>query len=115
MSSKNNKDQHAFAFFYPETSSLGTDTPLGSICKISDHALCHRIMHVLRLNKGESFTLFDSHKHLECVLESLNERNLQATVRSFGCNAVFAPHITFMLPLLKKEGMEHRLSADSLR
>ncbi len=109
MMKKNNKDQHAFAFFYPETTKLGIEVPVDNICTVDDRLLCHRIMHVLRLNKGESFTLFDSHKHLECILEEVNERKLHATVSAYECNAVFAPHITFIVPLLKKEAFEESI------
>ena len=105
------QDQHSFAFFYPETTKLGADVALGGTCTISDRALCHRIIHVLRLNKGESFILFDSHKHMTCVLELVTERNLQAIISSYECNVLPAPHITFMLPLLKKEAMQESLYA----
>jgi len=106
---KNNKEQHEFAFFYPETTKLGIEIPLGTMCAIDDRILCHRIMHVLRLTQGESFTLFDSHKHLECVLQEINERKLHAIVRAYECNVSFAPHITFMVPLLKKEAFEESI------
>ena len=111
MSTKNINDQHSFAFFYPETTQRGAGVPVGGICTIDDRVLCHRIMHVLRLNKGESFTLFDSHKHMECVLEAVNERSVQARVRAYECNVMYAPHIALILPMLKKEAFEESIYA----
>jgi 16S rRNA (uracil1498-N3)-methyltransferase len=105
----NNNDQHHFAFYCPETSKYGAQFSVGTTCILGDRALCHRIMHVLRLKQGELFTLFDAHKHMECMLESINERSLHARIQSFECNMMFAPHISFLLPLLKKEAFEEAL------
>ena len=109
--SSNNSDQHLFAFFYPETTKSGIEVPVGGTCTIDDRVLCHRIGNVLRLNKGESFTLFDSHKHMTFDIEDVNDRKLRAIVRSYECNTVFSPHVTFLLPILKKEAFQEALYA----
>lgn len=109
MYKKQEKDTHSFAFYYPNTSKVLEIHVLGSTCKIEDRVLCHRFMHILRLNKGESFTLFDSHKHMICTLVQVDERNFQAIIGASECNKIFAPHITFMLPLLKREALQEAL------
>jgi 16S rRNA (uracil1498-N3)-methyltransferase len=111
MNQKKSGDTHEFAFFYPETSHIGTHAKVGALCTIDDRVLCHRVMHVLRLLQGATFILFDAHKHMTCTLQSVNERSLQAIVSSYECNTCYAPHITFLLPLLKKEAFEESLYA----
>lgn len=111
MQNNNQKNQHSFAFFYPETTQHGLQSPLGTTCTINDRVLCHRILHVLRLNKGELFTLFDNHKQMICRLEGGTDRILQALIVSYECNTIHTPHITYMLPLLKKEAFEEALYA----
>lgn len=109
MNKKKFEDTHEFAFYYPETTHLGSHTILGALCTIEDRLLCHRVMHVLRIAQGEMFVLFDAHKHMSCVLQSVSERSLKAIVNSYECNTCYAPHITFLLPLLKKEAFEESL------
>jgi 16S rRNA (uracil1498-N3)-methyltransferase len=111
MNKNKSVDVHEFAFFYPETTHIGTLTKVGALCTIDDRVLCHRVMHVLRLLPGATFILFDAHKHMACTLQSVSERRLQATVNSYECNVCYAPHITFLLPLLKREAFEESLYA----
>ena len=109
MNSKNAHESHEFAFYFPETAQLGMRTKIGALCAIEDRVLCHRLMHVLRLGAGATFVLFDAHKHMSCIMQSVNERTVQATVTAYECNTCYAPHITFLLPLLKREAFEESL------
>lgn len=111
MNKKRSVDTHEFAFFYPETTHIAAHTKIGALCTLDDRVLCHRVMHVLRLSQGATFILFDAHKHLTCTLQLVHERSLQCIVNSYGCNTCYAPHITFLLPLLKKEAFEESLYA----
>lgn len=111
MRNKSHHEKHSFAFFYAETTKLCDDNRIGAHLIVQDRVLCHRIMHVLRLEKGQTFTLFDSDKHMVCELQEINERHVNMLLQSSACNVQYTPPITFLLPLLKKEAFDQALYA----
>jgi RsmE family RNA methyltransferase len=106
---QNIHEQHIFAFYYPTVTHMGCTH--GTQYCINDHILCHRIMHVVRLHHGDPFILFDQHMHIGCVLGDIHKKSIQFTVTSHQCNTVHVPHITVLLPLLKKDAFEETLYA----
>ena len=109
MNVKDNADSHVFALYYSGTTETLSRLSVGNLCTITDRVLCHRILHVIRLKKGEVFTLFDRRKHMVCTLEAISERSLQGMITSCACNVMCMPCLSFLLPLLKKEAFEDAL------
>ena len=109
MQQKDIQEYHTFAFYYPAVTQLSHTRD--ELCIINDRVLSHRIMHIVRLRNGDSFTLFDQHAHMECILKDISEKSVRFSVTSYECNTVYKPHITVLLPLLKKDAFEEALYA----
>jgi 16S rRNA (uracil1498-N3)-methyltransferase len=100
---------HEFAFFYPR---LGIDIPeccVGTEMKLTDVDLFHRISRVVRLRPGQFFVLFDRTLHVRLELRAFDARSVVVVVHERGTNLVLVPHITFALPLLKRDHFQDAL------
>lgn len=97
---KHNK--HEFALFFKELSSYkGKDEVI-----LTDGVLIQRITMVLRLSKEESLVLFDACVHVECVLKSIDKKQLTFAAHAWKQNNKLAPKITVLLPVLKREALD---------
>lgn len=95
---------HEFALYYSllQHYSLKKDAHIS----IDDKDLIHRIMHVLRLKENESFKLFDQTNHATVRIDAVQKKAISLTVIDHAPNHILKPHITFYLPLLKRESLE---------
>lgn len=101
-----NTDHHEFAFYFPAIfAELGRTPPEQSRYQLSDSPLCHRINSILRLHVGESFILFDKEQHVQCTIMQLGKK-IELQCEKPQQNVSSSPHITFLLPLLKREAFE---------
>lgn len=94
---------HLFAFWYPTLSSeLNNNT---TVLQIKDTALITRINTVLRLKRGEEFVLFDKKLHVKASISELNKKYIAVRCNTPSKNETYAPSITALLPLLKKDDL----------
>lgn len=94
---------HLFAFWYPTISSELSATT--KILHIKDAALITRISAVLRLQTGESFILFDRAMHVTACIGEINKKYIAVQCSTTVKNNAYAPAITALLPLLKKDDL----------
>lgn len=93
---------HEFALFYdtlPATPAIAAE--LG----IDNKELIHRIEHVLRLKQGEQLVLFNRELHAYVSILQIHRKQIIVEIISFEKNKVYQPHITFLLPVLKRDAL----------
>jgi len=109
MNKKNDHSEHEFAFYYPLTSSeLIRAATTQKLYQLDDKILCHRITSIIRLHEGESFILFDSKNHGECVIVKIDKK-VSIICNHIHENKQLEPYITFLLPILKREAFEEAM------
>lgn len=79
---------------------------IGSIKKIVDQDVVHRLVKVLRLEAGQRFIFFDQMHHGTIEIVDASKKAVSVKVLSFEKNKKESPEIIFLLPLLKKEALE---------
>ena len=104
-------DSHIFAFYFNQTTKLTSQKNIGGVWQLDDNVLIHRMAHILRLQEGQEFILFDQQHSMTCQLESLNQRSVQYKIMTISCNIKHQPEITVLLPLLKREALQEALYA----
>lgn len=104
--------RHEFALFVENLSVLVAHVSVGSMFTIVDEKLFHRMMTVLRLSGGEQCIFFDRKMHVSSVVQEYTaKKNITCTVVSKQNNMQIMPHVTFLLPLLKRDDFEQVLYA----
>lgn len=103
---------HEFAFYYKEL--IAQDLKKNSSLTIKNKDLCSRIKNIVRLNIGESCTLFDGKKQvIRIMIEKISDKELAGIVVEVIPHQTLLPKITWLLPVLKKAALEeacHNLS-----
>jgi len=103
-----NLSKHEFAFYWEHTST--TDIRTGDELRIEDKEFCHRLQHVVKLTKDERFLVFDQTHNIQLQLKQIAPKKfVLANVIKKEKNKILTPHITFLIPILKKEHFEHAL------
>lgn len=77
---------------------------------INEPELVFRIQHVLRLRNNDSLILFTQTKHIFINITAIEKKKIQAILISEKNNISLTPHITAVLPLLKKQETEEAIS-----
>jgi len=95
--------QHQFALYSP-----GKPFTVGP-CGIVDVALVHRIVHVLRLKKDDTLILFTQEQHALFTITAVSKKEITGIIKTVTQNQQYCPSITLLLPLLKKEALEHAI------
>jgi len=95
--------QHLFALWFPSLSSMVSKS-VGEL-HIIDTVLITRIQKALRLRVGERCILFDRAAHVICIVKALQSKAITISYAAVEQNAVYAPIITALLPLLKKDDL----------
>lgn len=102
--------RHEFALYSAYVSSACLDKKLSSVITIVDEQLWHRLKHVLRAQPGSIVCLFDQEIAIEAQLCAFGSKNqLQFSLVSVIPKNNLSPHITVMLPLLKREALAEAL------
>lgn len=101
---------HQFAFYTPVVSSIVERGLREDIYEITEPELVHRISSVLRLNKGDTIILFDTHYHsVASILGIQPKKSIAVEIHAVEANVPLTPSITWLLPLLKREAFEEAL------
>ncbi len=108
MPNKNQK--HIFSFYIDRLSFLLSSVEIGSLAVLKDKNVYHRIIRVLRLHSGDSCILFDSIIHVHFLIQKLvNKQEIYGVIKQKKYNKILQPHITSILPLLKRDDIETAL------
>ncbi len=104
---KHKGDKHEFALYVPSLASLIQPIRVGQDFVLSDEHICNRIKTILRLQVGELCFLFDSTVVVSSTLaEFMGKKQIRCTLNEKKIPRPFAPPITFLLPLLKRDDFE---------
>lgn len=97
--------KHEFALYVPDLSALKTKETI----ILTDTALITRMTSVLRLTQGETCILFDAQVHIRCTVLKISKKEIVIQVVEKKPNQTVEPHITCLLPLLKRDDLETAL------
>lgn len=97
-------DKHQFAFFYQDLQHIQQSNG-----KLVDIDLYHRVVRVVKVAVGETVVLFNQQQHVVVKLVEVNKRYMVVDIISEHVNISLKPHVTFMLPLLKREALEESI------
>jgi len=107
---KSHNEKHKFALFIASLSCMLKTVSSGKELLISDEKLSHRMMHVLRLAKGDGCIFFDQMSNAYCTIkEFIGKKQVLCIINKKEENIVLLPRITFLLPLLKRDDYEQAL------
>jgi len=102
-------DHHEFAFYAQVVKTIQRDAVL-DMYELTDPELVHRIVTVLRLEKGEEIILFNEQFHVKASIVALDaKRSVMVQLRELLPNKQLSPPIHWILPLLKRELFEEAL------
>ena len=97
---------HEFAFFSFE---LSHNNIKGSALSITDKALVHRIIHVVRCKVGQQIILFTHEVHAVCIITDFTKKTVLVSCGPIIKNVILKPSIYVLLPLLKREAFDEAL------
>src|SRR5579863_1388017 len=101
---------HEFALYKESLSLLVQKKGPGDSLVITDEPLLHRMMHVLRLQSDDRCILFDKDMYIVAILtDFVGKKQVHITIHSIHPTSILHPHITFLLPVLKREDYEAAL------
>ncbi|MEX0939837.1 MAG: RsmE family RNA methyltransferase [Candidatus Babeliales bacterium] len=102
---------HEFAFYEPALLKQLSIYKENQQAIIDDKLLFHRITRILRLTIQDTFLLFDRQQHMqfELIIAEPKKKQIQAIVVKKQRNKILEPAITFFLPILKKDALEHTI------
>ena len=101
---------HEFALHQESLSLLVQKKNPGDSLVLVDEALVHRMMHVLRLQSNDTCIFFDRDMYITAIIDAfVGKKQVQITIRAIHSTIILRPHITFLLPLLKREDYEAAL------
>lgn len=95
--------KHQFAFHFQEILQFGDKQQETVLYEVE---LVHRISRILRLSVGDTFVLFDRHQHVLCKIKTIEKQSIIVSIVELAENKELQPHVTFLLPLLKREALE---------
>ncbi len=101
--------RHEFAIYIDKATIFATTYAIDDHITLENAQLYHRIVHVLRLNIGNSFILFDQNYNITCELNSISKKSIGITIIAIQSNKISPTHITFLLPLLKRESFQEAI------
>lgn len=105
-------DKHEFALFVASLSSIAQGKDPGDNLIFSDEKLLHRVMNVLRLGVDDPCIFFDRQVQVSATIAGfIGKKQLSVNVRSIQKTTILHPHITFLLPVLKRDDFESALYA----
>lgn len=102
------KNKHEFALYYDILAAQLPSKVPGQLL-LTDSEIIHRITHVLRLQKGDQFILFDRHSNALVELHAQAKKELSLHVIAIKPNKTLTSAIIFFLPLLKREALNAAL------
>jgi len=101
------KNLHEFAIYIDNLSALITSIAPGGQLILDNKDIYHRIMRVLRLRPEEHCVLFDRTIHGTFLIKEFKAKQIVVGILlDKQINTILSPHITFMLPILKRDGLD---------
>ncbi len=97
---------HQFALYYVHLDTILGGKKQGNTFQLQDSEIIKRIVHVLRLVESESVLLFNKQTQWVVTIESIEKKHITCTITSITQAKEINPHITFLLPLLKRDSLE---------
>jgi len=97
---------HQFALYYPQLDSILGGKKQGSTFQLQDSEIIKRIVNVLRLVESESVLLFNKQTQWVVLIVSIEKKYITCTIEKITHAKEITPHITFLLPLLKRDSLE---------
>ncbi len=104
-------NKHEFAIYYAQLAALTSRHAIGHSAEITDEQIVGRVRNILRLEPGESVILFDDTHHCTATIKSVKKSSISIQLGAAASTQAFTPHITMLLPLLKRDAMEQSLAA----
>lgn len=101
---------HEFALYVDRLAQQIVHEHVGQIVSIADRDLSHRMTRVLRLKAGQKCILFDHAVRVHVQVISSSDRSIEVQVKERAATVVFAPAVTVLLPVLKKDACESAVS-----
>ena len=71
--------------------------------------MVHRITHVLRVQVGDSCILFNQAVRTISTIIAISKKSIAVETTALAPNSMWSPSLTFYLPLLKREALEHAI------
>ncbi len=93
--------KHEFALYVPQLPAI-----VDHLITLTDFAVVHRALKVLRLRIGTSIVLFDGEQALHVTIKVLNKKQLIGTVQKVETVSPLTPKITCFIPVLKRSALE---------
>lgn len=104
------REKHEFALFIDSLASLIEHKNVGNVVLFSDESLVHRIVNVLRLGPDDQCVFFDRSIQASVIIVSfIGRKQIQVTIQSIKKTTVLTPHVTFLLPILKRDDYQAAL------
>jgi 16S rRNA (uracil1498-N3)-methyltransferase len=101
---------HEFALYKESLSLLVQKKGPGDSFVITDEPLLHRMMNVLRLQSDDRCIFFDKDMYIVATITGfVGKKQVHITIHSIHLTTILHPHITFLLPVLKREDYEAAL------
>lgn len=100
-----NNNAHCFAFYLSDLSLQKEQMKKSGLWDITDAPVCHRIIHVLRLQPEDTCILFDDHHYAYIKISALHKKYFTALLIDIHTIKPLQPSITFLLPLLKRDAL----------
>lgn len=101
---------HEFSFFAPFVENIVKYKSNIDSHEINDIELAHRLGNVLRLEKGNLVTFFDTNFYIKTTILNINpKKSISFEVLNIEKNQILEPNITWILPILKREAFEEAL------
>lgn len=106
------KEKHEFALWVESLSLLVQKKDVGDTVIFSDAHVFHRMVNVLRLRSGDSCIFFDREVFIKAAIVALSgKKQISVIIKEKQQSIALRPHITFLLPLLKRDDLESALYA----
>ncbi|MBP6892108.1 RsmE family RNA methyltransferase [Candidatus Babeliales bacterium] len=98
------QQSHLFSLYIP---NLKLDFwIIDQIVDLFDIDLIHRLSKILRFEIGDQIVFFNKKISVNVVIQEISKKNIKIKVQAIQFHELLTPHITFLLPLLKKEALE---------
>src|SRR5580765_5788760 len=101
------KEKHEFALWVQSLSLVLQKKDIGDTIIFYDTILFHRMVNVLRLHSGDRCIFFDRDIFIKATIVAFSgKKQISVIIQEKQFSIVLRPHITFLLPLLKRDDLE---------
>ena len=99
---------HQFAIYIHNLADCFQDK---KVIKVRDTDIVHRMVRVVRFLTGDKVVLFDRQQYVCAEVTDFDKHQVLLYVLEQNNNIVLQPSITYLLPLLKKDSLQHAVYA----